>query len=88
MSEPLRIVAVAVRWEGLTLTAPPPARHHDLMRALQGRKPMVSPENQGFLTSDGQFVDRVVGLAVARAANQITHRPAGELPDLYSEDLW
>jgi hypothetical protein len=41
---------------------------------------------QGFVTTEGRFVDRVEGLAIAIANNQIVHKhPPYEL--LLSEDL-
>lgn len=92
-AEPERIVAVAVRFWAphedsprnrfqITATLPPPARHHDLLWGL-GRIP---PEDQGFITSLGRFVQREAALQIAFTARQLTkaHAP----PKLYSEDLW
>ena len=86
MSALPKIVASALRWRGVTITAPPPARHHDLMRALQGLKPMASPENQGFLTSDGHFTEREEAAQIAISAGQIKETKWGKY--LFSEDLW
>lgn len=90
---PERIVAVACRFVGpltdspagrITLTAslPAPARHHDILWGL-GR---VQPQDQGFLTDRGRFVDRAAAAEIARAAGQAQALIAP--PHLYSEDLW
>jgi hypothetical protein len=42
---------------------------------------------QGFLTSDCRFVDRVEGLAIAKKYNQIV-RKHGLDTELYSEDIF
>ena len=42
---------------------------------------------QGFLTSDGRFVDRVEGLAIALAAGQVITKH-GNPNQLFSEDMW
>ena len=78
------IVAVAIRANGLTISAPRPARHSHVLHALPTQ--LACSAEQGFLTDGGQFVDRVEALAIARNAGQLL-RPAS-LPELYSEDLW
>lgn len=62
------------------VSAPPPARHHNLF-SLAGR-----PDESGFLLSDGTFSDRVRAGEVAVAAGQTPGLNWG--PQLYSEDLW
>lgn len=42
---------------------------------------------QGFLTSDGQFVDRRQARVIANDAKQLLPRDGGK-PELYSEDVW
>lgn len=90
---PERIVAVACRAKGvvvdspsgkvmLTLTLPAPARHHNILWGW-GR---VSPENQGFLTSEGRFVGRKEAAEIAMASGQVIALQSA--PNLYSEDLW
>lgn len=94
-----RIVAAAARIRGLVgpdgtilddviLSMAPPARHCHLIWAAHamGYKGKLSAEDQAFLTSKGEFVDRREAARIALAAGQIErlHWP----PDLYSEDLW
>lgn len=68
------------------VSAPPPARHHNLFIAhhLLGR-----PDESGFLTSTGRFVDREEGLKIALASGQpMIDHPARHARLLFSEDLW
>ena len=78
-----RIVAVAVRANGLTISMPRPARHSHILHALPTQ--LACSAEQGFLANDGRFVDRTEALAIARNAGQLL-RPTS-LPELYSEDL-
>jgi hypothetical protein len=67
------------------VSAPPPARHHNLF-ALAGK-----PDQQGFLTSTGRFVGREKAKKIAMAAGQqFKPTPEGGYvgPQLFSEDLW
>jgi hypothetical protein len=89
MSEPLKIVAAAVLLDGgFILTAPPPARHHDLVARIceMTGKPFTNLDAQGFLLSNGNFCRRRPAAVIAAAAGQI-EQPAHP-PNLYSEDLW
>lgn len=91
MTEPVRIVAAAIERDGLIFSLPPPARHGTVMVAMEIHSIEIwpGPEEQGFLTSEGQFVGRVAGLAIAKASGQYgaTRKPSG-LDELFSEDLW
>lgn len=83
----MRVVAVAVKANGLTLSLPAPARHcHVLARMPARMARAVLPSDQGFLTSDGTFVGREEALQIAHRTGQLlkptTHR------ELFSEDLW
>jgi len=86
----LHVVAAAIRIEhGPVLSLPRPARHHDIIRALDASGfPFEQHWEQGFLLSDGRFARRKPARIVAIAAGQFkpdaTHH--GEL--LFSEDLW
>jgi len=85
-----KVVAVAVRRNGLIYTAPPPARHGDVIRLVdeghgQQHAPFL-PDEQGFLTSTGRFLGRVGAAALAISAGQISATKWGR--ELYSEDLW
>ena len=87
----MRIIAAAVRLNGVTLSLPPPARHYHIVNTLtetlgtDGTR-YARPDDQGFLTDDARFVGRVDAMVIAREAGQIikptTHR------ELFSEDLW
>lgn len=82
-----RIVAAAIRCNGLTFTMPRPARHFNIMAAMPSKiASRVKPSEQGFLTDDGQFVGREEAKAIASAAGQLLN----ETPhaELFSEDLW
>lgn len=84
-------------WQGkrvypntMTVSAPPPARHHTLLHPLVElgiRK--VHPDDQGFLTSTGRFVGREEALKIALASGQpMIDHPARHQRLLFSEDLW
>jgi hypothetical protein len=65
------------------VSAPPPARHHNLY-ALNHE-----PDESGFLTSTGRFVDRAEALQIALAAGQpMIDHPSRHDEWLFSEDLW
>lgn len=74
----------------MTVTAPPPARHHTLLHPLYdyiGRD--VPSVDQGFITSTGRFVDREEGLRIALASGQpMIDHPSRHDRLLFSEDLW
>lgn len=85
------VVAAAIQIDGLTLTMPHPARHGDLIseayrRGLASSDRPVQPDQQGFLTSEGQFVGRWQAARIAFHSRQISQRPAGG--ELTTEDLW
>ena len=89
----MKIVAAAVKdGNGLIHFFPRPCRHHHTVHALH--RPNNDAENdiieakgtQGFVTSDGTFVDRVEGARIAIEAGQI--KALKWPPYLYSEDLW
>lgn len=82
------IVASAIRGNGLVLTLPKPARHHDIIRAaiFAGVETLKGAE-QGFLTSDGEFLTRKSALVHALACDQVRGgKTIGSV--LTSEDLW
>lgn len=88
------IVAVAVRFGDAVLSMPPPARHHHVLQVADGLglDALVSPEDQGFLTSSGSYVGREKALRIALDAGQLredTARSGGYAgEELFSEDLW
>lgn len=83
------IVAAALRIGSMTISAPPPARHHTLLHAFHAynRKTMIKTTDQGFLTSAGRFVGREEAVEIAVAAAQIL-KPKFQPNQLFSEDLW
>lgn len=92
MTDGERIVAAAVRYEGMTFSLPPPARHGEcILLMLACRQDIdrtkTGPEEQGFVTSRHRFVDRKEARAIAVVAGQLTWRDAG-LGELFSEDVW
>ena len=82
-----RIISVACRMGDLILSAPAPARHGHVLRAAR-----CEPGDQGFLTSEGRFVDRKEAYRIARASGQPWVRMEGpeyyQGDELYSEDVW
>lgn len=67
------------------VSAPPPARHHNLFWPMWPRH----PDESGFITSTGRFVDREEGLRIAKDAGQpLIDHPSRHDTHLFSEDLW
>lgn len=70
------------------VSAPPPARHHNLFVSFGGAN-FTKPTQDGFLTSTGRFVDREEGLKIAIASGQpMIDHPSRNDRYLFSEDLW
>lgn len=91
MSE--HIIAAAIQIEGVTISLPLPARHGQVLHAAEAlHMPDYSLRAacQGFLTSEGRFVNRVQAKQIAHRAGQPQLRPESERHgrDLFSEDLW
>lgn len=86
------IVKVAIKIGGQVYALGPPARHHNVIRMLEDSMDLpIVPDVQGFVTSTGQFVNRLVAYQIAEAAGQIKgrDRPGSyQGPLLFSEDLW
>ena len=90
---PERIVAAAIEIEGLTISLPQPARHghvHAACNAAFIPHEVYLRGTQGFLTSTGRFVNRVMAKHIAHRAGQPQMRPEKDRcqRDLYSEDPW
>ena len=79
------IVAAAIRVNGLILSLPRPYRHHDIIKHAADLRIKELLFDQGFLTSDVEYVDRGVAKFLAKEAGQefLTERS-----ELFSEDLW
>ena len=83
-----RIVAAAINVEGLIVSMPKPARHGDIIKALDNvavASLVITPDMQGFIDSDGNFLGRKEAKKVAFDAGQIQSTAHD---DLFSEDLW
>ena len=98
VERPLRVIAAAHRFN-LTpestgdpravptiVSAPPPARHHNLF-AIYTDGPYPSGDDSGFLLSDGTFATREEAAVIATAAGQLLG-PMQREGVLFSEDLW
>lgn len=88
LTKPELIVAAAV-YHGCVISLPKPARHHTILHSLSlmGIDAMlIHGDNQGFITSEGRYVNRVEAFGIAYKAEQIPRGSKG--PQLFSEDLW
>jgi hypothetical protein len=89
-----KIIAAAVRVEGVTLSMPPPARHYNIVNTLCGtlgfpeHTRYAPPDDQGFLTDDARFVGREEAKQIAKAAGQLKPEARAYMKELYTEDLW
>jgi hypothetical protein len=91
------IVAAAIKQDGMVCFVPRPGRHHHVIRAMATAGiPIPINGQQGFVTSDGLFVDRRRARKIAAQAGQIIKSYIGpegvpfkrEHDELFSEDLW
>lgn len=84
-----RVVAAAIKGvDGVVYSVAAPGRHHNIIKLMdECGIPFGRLEDQGFLLSNGEFVDRQTARAIATAANQGIERDM-KLVDLYSEDVW
>ena len=74
--------------DGVVIDLPRPARHHNVIAKIceePGVKYVGSDSVQGFITSEGRFVDRQEAFAIAANAGQIIIQSNHIL---FSEDLW
>lgn len=84
------IVAAAIKRGTLIFTG---TRHANIIRDMvdlgvvqELPKDRVLSTEQGFLTSEGRWVDRSEGMRLAVDAGQLDYRE--HFNDLFSEDLW
>jgi len=88
----ITIVTSAIRAKDGTVYFDPelrPKRHPDVILLMVQAglpTPVTKDATQGFLTSEGRFVDRIEAAGIALAAGQIAQLRWGE--ELFSEDLW
>lgn len=91
---PIKLVAAAVRQDGVVFAVRQPARHHNVMAMMRHHYGLdiVEGHEQGFLVSDGRFVGRHEARRIAGRAEQLLPRPPDRpLPEDYmltSEDVW
>lgn len=88
MTQPKEIILTAAIMSGnLICSLPRPYRHTDIMMEMEGDLPMAI---QGFVTSEGRFVNRSEAYGIAHRANQIIEQPhvIATPGALYTEDLW
>lgn len=92
-----RIVAAAIKHGKMVCFVPRPGRHGDVIRAMATAGiPIPINGAQGFVTSDGLFVDRKRARLIAAHAEQIIKSCVGrdgvpfqrEHEELFSEDVW
>jgi len=84
-----RITTAAIQIEGVTMSLPRPARHAQVMYSCWWIPDhYVQTCCQGFMTSEGRFVNRVMAKQIAWCAGQKSIRDDPHDRDLFSEDLW
>ncbi|MEL4071706.1 hypothetical protein WKW50_16295 [Ochrobactrum sp. GPK 3] len=90
--EPKEFIVAAAIYHGGIISLPKPARHHTILQAMDTEMQIggvINPQQQGFITSTGRYVNRTEAWYIAQAAGQIIRKTSGEdTPNLYSEDLW
>ena len=87
---PIVSMAAVKEADGKVYAEAPPARHHDVVHARY-KKGHAQGEHdiQGFVLSDGTFVDRAAARKVAEVSGQALRFGKFHCPtELFSEDLW
>lgn len=86
------ITHVAIQYNGKIYSLEKPARHHDVIRmiAKENGVGVKGSDTQGFLTSDGTFLNRRDAFKLASTNGQMLPRGPNEYNggELFSEDLW
>jgi len=92
MNSPTRVVAAAIRHDGVIYTLPPPNRHFNIIwhcnnvLKIQGFKAHF--DDQGFVDENGGWLSRKAALYVATQANQLLPNEPIRANMLFSENLW
>lgn len=81
------IVAAACQIEGLTISLPAPARHHDILRSMWAAG-IKGEKAQGFLDHRGVFLGRRAAMITAHAWGQLAEGEFQDGGELFSEHLW
>jgi len=88
IDDEIHIVCVAIRDNtGHIWTLPRPNRHHSVIALMRLSGYNGSVRDQGFLDSNGSFVNRSEAAKIAKSANQILNCKMIS-STLTSEDLW
>lgn len=86
----LTTITAAAIYHGAIVSLPAPARHftilHTMSIVMGVDTTQIGPSQEGFLTSDGRFVNRVEAYHIAWKAGQLKEDKL--TPELFSEDLW
>ena len=81
------ITGVAIKYKGKLYELDRPARHDNIIRLIHEETGDMGIRGiQGFVTGDGEFLDRKSGVDYALENGQI--KKLNWPPNLYSEDLW
>lgn len=82
------ITGVGIMVNNKLYQLPRPYRHHHCIKlAYDEIKKQVVAESQGFITSEGRYVTREEGLAIAMKAKQLLPRH-NHPTQLFSESVW
>lgn len=84
-----KITHSAIQYGGKIYSLPSPNRHHHVIGLIADSNGVGinGPDIQGFLDSNGHFVNRADALLIALRAGQVLV-PANVGNQLYSEDVW
>lgn len=88
-TEQERIRSAAVRKAGMVYPCFAHTYHEITRLNLDAPEDVLKGEDseQGFITTEGRYIDRGEAFLVAQAAGQLIHKHGGDEPCLYSEDL-
>ena len=85
----IKAAAIRNKETGVVWSLPIPTRHHDLIQVCTDWNQSLF--EQGFITDDYQYVNRIEARKIAETACQIIPRYSGLLykgNSLFSEDVW
>lgn len=91
ISETTQITGVAIKYDGVIYSLPAPNRHHNVIRHIREvtGDGIKGSDVQGFITDEGEFLNRKAAMALASVNGQLNRRADGyQGPELFSEDLW
>ena len=84
----ITIVGAAIRYKELIITLPKPNRHHHILQLMFNLGIKGGGEFQGFITSEGKYIDRKEAITIAMEAGQCKNGKPELGYMLFSEDLW